>query len=363
MANADVVVVGCGVIGAAIAWELSHAGLQVTVLEAGSPAQGASGAALGVVVGISSLLNGGAAARLRLRSWQLFDPMIERLEADLGYGLPVNRQGLLHVLWTEAELERWQPTLAARPQLQLLDAQHLHESFPSLAPELLAGVYAPQDRQIAPRLLTAALVKAASQLGCQFHFHTPLLHWQTQGSRITTLHTPQGSLSPGWVVVAAGLGSSPLTGIPVQGVKGQALTLYAPELGWGPVVTGQDLHLVPRPEGCWWVGATVEFAWEQPAPTPETIPELRRRAAQICPALAQAPVIEHWAGLRPRPQQRAPLLGSPPGWENLLLATGHYRNGVLLAPVTAAVIRDVIVHGQTQECQIEDFLPSSPHRS
>jgi len=353
----DVAVIGCGVIGAAIAWELTQFGAEVVVLEQGSLAQGATGAALGVLVGVSSQVSGGVAAQLRLRSWQLFDPMIARLEAALGYPLPVNRQGILHGIWSEAELQRWQPTLSVRPQLTVLSTTELHQGFPHLSRDLVAGVLSPQDRQIAPRLFTAALVTAARQQGCQFSFHTPVLHWQTQGSRITSLETPQGSLFPRWVVIAAGLGSSGLAGIPMQGVKGQALTVYAPHIPQGPVITGRDLHIVPRPEGCLWIGATVEFDPVHGDPTPETPAHLLERAAALCPALGNALVIEHWAGLRPRPYQRAPLLGSPPGWDNLLVATGHYRNGVLLAPITAAVICDLILKGYTQECRLEDFAP------
>ncbi len=367
--NCDVLVIGCGVVGCAIAYELATAGLSVVGIDARDPASGATGASLGVLMGVSSRQPAGEVVQLRLKSLEQFDPLVARLEADLGRSLPVNRRGILRLL-REEEATAWQETLAARQQagydLRWLSPTEVGSLQPGLGGDLAGALYSPQDRQIQPRLLTQALVEAAQRRGCRFFFHQPVQKIQRSPDppfRLESVHTPALTFSAGHVILAAGLGSSPLAEelglqIPLQAVKGQALRVKAPGIPLGPVVTDGDLNLVPLGDGSLWVGATVEFQAPHPEPTLLALQDLLNHAIRLCPALAEATLLEHWAGHRPRPLgQRAPILGLAPGYVNLLIATGHYRNGVLLAPISAAILRDLVLQGETALCDLSAFAP------
>ncbi|MGQ9838882.1 MAG: NAD(P)/FAD-dependent oxidoreductase [Cyanobacteriota bacterium] len=365
--NCDVVVIGCGVVGGAIAYELAVAGLSVIAVDAREPAAESTGAALGVLVGISSQQPSGDAVALRLKSLERFDPLIAQLEQELGRSLPVNRQGLLQLL-KEEEIEAWQATLLARQaagySLHLLSPAEVESLQPGLRMDRAGAIYSPQDRQIQPKILTQALLEAAQRYGARFFFHQPVQRFKRSLDppfRVHAVYTPNLTLSAGHVVLAAGLGSSLLAEqlqlrLPLQAVKGQALQVKAPHLLLGPVVTDEDLHLAPLGDGSLWIGATVEFHGSHSQPTLQTLQQLLARAIALCPALAEATLIEHWAGQRPRPTgQRAPILGLAPGYTNLYLATGHYRNGILLAPITAAITRDLVLQQTTMLCELEKF--------
>jgi glycine/D-amino acid oxidase-like deaminating enzyme len=173
--------------------------------------------------------------------------------------------------------------------------------------------------------------------------------------RCCQIHTDALTLDVDWLVVAAGLGSTPLTvalkqPVDIKPVLGQALHLrLAYPLGnsdFQPVITGDDVHIVPVGNGEYWVGATVEFADEAGDVVAESalLEKVKQEAVAFCPDLAQATILRTWSGKRPRPEGRAaPVIGQLPGYSNVLLATGHYRNGVLLAPATAQAIREMIV--------------------
>ena len=372
--KADVVVIGCGVIGSAIAWELTRAGLSVIGLDQAAPASGSTGAALGVLIGVSALQTRGAAANLRLKSLERFDPFIDSIETALGQTLPVNRRGILHLLKSPADLEAWQETLTVRQEQGFLlqgIPGHQPEQIIALQSHLNpaayagGGIYSPQDRQVDPSILTHALIGAACQQGAQFFFHQPVTRFKQISGRINAVYTPQHTISAATVILTAGLNSSVLGShldqpIPLQPVKGQALRVYVPGIPCGPVITAEDLHLVPLPSGEMWIGATVEFGATTPGTTLTGIQSLIHRAVEIYPLLGEAELRSSWMGLRPRPTgQRAPILGFAPAIQNLIIATGHYRNGVLLAPITGAIIRDLVEGRATSWCNLSDFAPKA----
>ncbi len=368
--KADVVVIGCGVIGSAIAWELSRAGLSVIGLDRATPATGSTGAALGVMAGIGIRRMEGHAAQLRYKSLGRLDPFIEAVEASSGLTIPVNRRGILHLFRDPAELDQWGTTLASRTRDGHLLQPLQPDQIDAIQPDLMgcgAGLYSPQDRQVDPVALTHALIKAAARQGAQFYFHQPVTHFKSTPDRINAIYTPDHTISASTVVVAAGLGSSALGSgqpIPLQAVKGQALKLYAPGIPIAPVVTFADTHLVPLASGELWIGATVEFGATTPGATVAGIQSLLNQAIAICPGLSEAELRSSWAGWRPRPTgQRAPILGFSPAFNNLIIATGHYRNGVLLAPITAAILKDLVLQGETTLCDLSHFAPQgSDHR-
>lgn len=379
-----VVVIGCGVVGAAIAYELSRVpGLTISVLDKQPPAQAATKAALGVLMGVISHKIKGKAWQMRMASIQRYETLIPELEAITGHQIPFNRQGILMLCFAQEDLAKWEQLVKVRTsdrwQLEIWDAAKVNSRCPQIdGDRLKAAVYSPQDRQVDPVSLTLALVEAAKRNGVTFHFGVTVEEYDltttTQQPRVRQIKTKAVGVEESpliqdvdWLVVSAGLGtleslqaialsSSPLASpalIDIRPVLGQAIHLKLKHpLGnpdFQPVITGDDVHIVP----CggvqameYWVGATVEFATDKGeiVAAPALLDRVMQQAIAFCPALADSTILRTWSGLRPRPEGRpAPVIGYLPGFSNILLATGHYRNGVLLAPATAQVIRQMIL--------------------
>ncbi|MBW4662882.1 MAG: FAD-binding oxidoreductase [Chroococcus sp. CMT-3BRIN-NPC107] len=355
-----IVIIGCGVIGATIAYELSLIpGLKITVLDKQLPAQGSTAAALGVLMGIISHKIKGKAWQMRSHSIERYKTLIPELEATCGRTIPHNQQGILKLCQKGEDLAKWENLAKIRSQqgwkLEVWDRAKLQANCPQIdCQNIPAAVYSPQDIQVDPVVLTLALVEAAKNRGVNFHFDITALQYELTNT-VKSVQTDSLQLKVDWLVVAAGLGS--LQAMPVSDrilnapkldlrpVLGQALQVSLPNLGnpdFQPVITGNDVHIVPCltkiPVTDYWIGATVEFPLESGivALKAEKLEEVRHNAIAFCPALATSNIIKTWSGLRPRPENRpAPIIEPLEGFSNVLLATGHYRNGVLLAPATA----------------------------
>jgi glycine oxidase len=353
-----IVVIGCGVVGAAIAYELSRiSSFKVTVLDQQPPAQAATGAALGVLMGIISQKTKGRAWNLRQTSIRRYRSLIPELAAA-GYSVPWNAQGVLKLGFGEEDWEKWETLIGDRQtqgwQLERWDLETLGDRCPQIHhPDLAGAIYSPQDLQIDPTALTLALVAAAQRNGADFRFNEAVTGFTAQGVKTGAIPVPGGVTSDipaDWIVIAAGLGSTLLTQnlaqpADVRPVLGQALRLKLdqPLSAFQPAITGNDIHVVPLANSEYWIGATVEFPDEAGAVTAEAarLEEVLRGAIAFCPALASATILHTWTGLRPRPHQRpAPIIEPLAEYGNVFLATGHYRNGVLLAPATALAVRD-----------------------
>jgi glycine oxidase len=365
MTPLQVGIVGCGVVGAAIAYELSgQPNLAVTIVDQRSPEQWHStGAALGVLIGALSQKLKGRHLQLRWDSLKRYETLISELETLTGVAISYNRLGILELCFDPVAWQRWQHVASVRQSqgfdLQLLSRKQIAQHYPEvgLARSLvgselaIGGVYSPSDRQVDPVALTQALIQAAQLRGANVQFQTQVEQIGTNQGQVQTLYTSQGSIPVDWLVVAAGLGSTPLTAqlqslVEIRPVLGQALHLrrQTPPLSPRPVIQAEDVHLVPLNASDLWVGATVEFAeGEYIVPDAARLEQVHQQAIALCPDLATAQVLRSWSGLRPRPEGRsAPVLEPLDGYENVLLATGHYRNGVLLAPITALKILDWI---------------------
>ncbi|WP_016952205.1 FAD-binding oxidoreductase [Anabaena sp. PCC 7108] len=373
----NVVIIGCGVVGATIAYELSQIkGLNITVFDKNPPAQGSTSAALGVLMGIISHKIKGKAWQMRQSSIQRYETLIPELEAVTGRKIPCNRQGIVMLLSEDAEhplesgvevMTEWEQLREVRKsqgwQLAVWDNEQLQKFCPQINhPKIIGAVYSPQDRQLNPTALTLALVDAAQRNGVNFKFGVSVLSSPTPSSQLLpavieelkSIETSEGQVTADWFIVAAGLGSTPLTAqlnqkVNIRPVLGQALYLSLGRVlgnpDFQPVITGNDVHLVPMGSGDYWVGATVEFPndGDEIPPNKELLEFVKAQAIAFCPDLATAKILRTWSGLRPRPEGRpAPVIDKLPGFSNVLLATGHYRNGVLLAPATAVAIRDMI---------------------
>jgi glycine/D-amino acid oxidase-like deaminating enzyme len=344
----SITIIGCGIVGAAIAYEFSQLpDWKVVVIDRQhQPAQESTGAALGLLMAVISQKTKGRAWQLRQEGISYYHHLIPQLAAA---GLPVahNSQGLLKLLVASDDLSKWQSLAQNRATqgwpLEIWERERVIDRLPHLNPNSFStAIYSPVDWQIHPPQLTHALVAAAQRQGARFH-------WATE---ITTIN----DLPTDWVVIAAGLGSMAIAHslqqtIELMPVLGQAIHYRLPTaLGradFQPVITRDDVHIVPVGNGEYWVGATVEFpvSAEVQAHAAE-LEGMRMKAIDYCPALAKAEIINTWSGLRPRPVGRpAPVVEYLPGQERVLVATGHYRNGVLLAPATARLIKEMVGAG------------------
>ena len=357
-----VVVIGCGVVGAAIAYELGQLpGLEIIAIDQHLPAEGCTGAALGVLMGVISQKVKGRTWELRQTSIQRYAMLIPELETISQYKIPVNHQGILKLCTADEDLKKWQQLVEIRQsqgwQLEIWDRVKVQKICPHLNGDgVLAAIYSPQDKQLDPTALTRALVAAAKRNGVAFQFGVRVLsitHKNTSSHAICQLQTTSGFLECDRLVIAAGLGSTKLTKslqklVDIRPVLGQAIQYKGISLGnpdFQPVITRDDVHIVPIGDANYWVGATVEFpsAEGEVVANPDKIEEVKEKAIALCPTLAKAEIVKQWSGLRPRPEGRpAPIISYLPGYDNILLATGHYRNGVLLAPATALEIRKAI---------------------
>jgi glycine oxidase len=346
-----VAIIGCGIVGASIAFELSQfPELKVTVFDKQPPAQGSTGAALGVLMGVISHKVKGRNWQLRETSLQRYETLIPELEAVTGRKISFNKQGILMLCSEGEDLSKWEKLIATREsqgwKLELWDVERVRDRNPHLSvnDNIIAGIYSPQDRQVDPTALTLALVDAAERNGVIFEFGV-----EVEGAAIAA----SGEFDR--LIVSAGLGSAAVTAslnqlVDIRPVLGQALHLRLKNsLGnadFQPVLTCDDVHIVPLANQEYWVGATVEFSENggEIQANADMLDEVMARAIALCPALAEAEIIKQWSGLRPRPEGRpAPIIETLPGNSHVLIASGHYRNGVLLAPATARSIREAIL--------------------
>lgn len=381
--NPKIVIVGCGVVGALAAYELSHkVSADIVVIDRQLSAQGSTGAALGVLMGVISHKTKGRTWRLREASTRRYRALIAELALQ-GYPVPFNTDGIVSLCFDQSKLPRWQALKEQRHAqgwpLEIWSPEMLQARCPHIdivsqsALELAsvkAAIYSPADGQVHPVALTQALVAAAAARGVAFRWNTEVTRLQMAGLQCRGVQTVQGDLEADWVVLSAGLGSAALTKLTgdrrkedsrkensgkddepleLMPVLGQAMEIQLSRVlgkaDFQPVVNGDDVHLVPLGEGRYWLGATVEFPPEQGMllPEAERLAAVRQRGERYCGAIAQAEVLRTWSGLRPRPVgQPAPVIKPLGNISNVILATGHYRNGVLLAPATAQQLCELL---------------------
>lgn len=357
-----VAIIGCGIVGGSIAFELSnYPELKITVFDKQPPAQASTGAALGVLMGVISHKTKGRNWQLRETSLQRYETLIPELEAMTGRKIPFNKQGILMLLSQGEDLSKWEKLKDTRSsqgwELEIWDLERVRDRNPhlSLNDNIIGAIYSPRDRQVDPTTLTLALVDAAKLKGVNFEFGLEVQAITDLDSQVCQIQTSSSKLEFDWVIISAGLGSSALTAslnqlIDIRPVLGQALhfRLQNPleNYDFTPVITCDDVHIVPLGDGEYWVGATVEFSENggEIQANADMLDGVMARAIDLCPTLATATIIKQWSGLRPRPERRsAPVIDRLSGNSNILIASGHYRNGVLLAPATARTIREMIV--------------------
>ncbi|MEV6382884.1 glycine oxidase ThiO [Streptomyces sp. NPDC051773] len=370
--TSDVLVVGGGIIGLVTAWRSARRGFATAVVDP-EPGGGAARVAAGMLAAVTEIHYGEETLLgLNLESARRYPDFVAELTEATGLDLGYRRCGTLAVA-LDADDRAHLRELHALQQRSGLDSEWLsgrecRRLEPMLAPGVRGGLRVDGDHQIDPRRLSAALVAACERAGVVFH-RTWAEELSVARERATGVRTSDGErLEAGSTVLAGGSLSGRLAGVPaevrppVRPVKGQVVRLTVPKL-YAPflsrtvraVVRGSQVYLVPRENGELVVGATSEEQGWDTTVTAGGVYELLRDAHELVPGITELPLTETRAGLRPASPDNAPLLG-PSGLDGLLLATGHYRNGVLLTPVTGDVLAEVLSTGELP-AEARDFTP------
>jgi glycine oxidase len=358
----DAVVVGGGVIGLACAWRAAQRGASVAVLERSHPPAGATRVAAGMLAPVGELTFGEPELlEMTLEAARLYPDFVAELESEAGVGTGFRRLGALHVALDRdeaAELRRihdLQRSLGL--EAEWLSPRRCRELEPGLTPSFNGGVLAAGESAIDPRALTAALLAALDREGVEVRTGATVETALLAGERIVGVRTDGEELHAGSVVLATGASAGEGSWLPerarppVRPVKGQILELGPRGTGQPSpcerIVASERVYLVPRGDGRLIVGATVEEQGFDTAVTAGGVHELLREAYRLLPDVAEMELLEAAAGLRPGTPDNLPLVGRS-GLDGLILAVGHFRNGILLAPLTAEAVSGLLV-GETVE--------------
>jgi len=348
----DVIIIGGGIIGLSLAIALRKHGAKVLIVERGEPGREASHAAGGMLVDCP-LETPIDLQPLAVASARLYPEFAHELHVESGVNVDLRDQGTIVFPPPEHVYERSGFTLSS-----LLPAP-LAELEPALAEPNRPAFYL-KERSVDPRALTAAALKTAKNRGVDFSSADPVTAVNQSEGRATGVTTTKTSFPAEKVVNCAGAwsGQIPPHAFPTRPVKGQMLCLVMPSRTLlKHVIRSPEVYLIPRSDGRLLVGATVEEAGFDKRTDPTTIQRLHRDAVALVPQLANARILENWAGLRPGTPDALPILGetATPGY---YVATGHFRDGILLAPITAEVM-SAVIEGRSPE---HDLTPFSPAR-
>lgn len=368
--TADVVVVGGGVIGLSIAWRLARAGLGVCLLERGAVARGASWAAPGV---------------LAAGNWQRSDPLVQFQRASLrmypafcaeaaeasGIDPEYANSGSLELLFHEQQFRMAQVEVDAaashcgfrdEPVLRLLTPCEARAVVPGLSGESLGVKLCTFSSQVRTPRLLRALRAAATAAGASIVEGCTVLALRREGERVVGVCTSHGDLGASETILCAGAWSGAVDAdlakiVCVYPVRGQVVLLRDTSPTFSHIIKHRKVYLVPRTDGHIVLGSTEEresgFNEET---TAEGIASILTQAQHMVPPIGRMRFVKAWAGLRPATPDRRPFLGRVPGLDGLLVATGHFRTGVGLAPLTASLIADWVLEGRPG-FDVTPFLP------
>lgn len=354
-AAADVVIVGGGVIGCAVARRAARDGLRVVVLERATPGMEASWAAAGMLSPLAEANEPGPFLDLLIRARQMYPAYAAALREETGIDISYSDAGTLYAALREEDEEeleaRWRWQSAAGLPLERLTAREAREAEPALSPAVRGALRFPGDHQVDNRALGAALWSAASRAGARFRLGAHAARLLRDGGEVAGVECADGTrIAAGAVVLAGGAWAGRLEGlprpVPVEPVHGQLLALEAVPPVFRHVVDTPRCYLVPRTAGRLIVGATVERTGDRKAVTPWGLRRLIDGAVEAAPALEHAPLAETWSGLRPGTPDGCPILGRDPDLPGLAYATGHFRNGILLAPLTGERVGALLSRGE-----------------
>ena len=374
MKKFDVAIAGGGLIGASIALELARAGLGVGLFDRQEPGLEASWAGAGILSPAPESAALIAMVPLGKASMAIYPEFVGMVEEASGRSAGYRPKGTLQALFSRHAREELSTVIALHHGLGLraepLSARDARALEPSLSEDLEAAVLRPEEASVDNRALTQAVLEAARRSGVQFFSASGAEAIWREGGRCLGLKLKNEKVEAHWTVIAAGCFSANIQGVapyaPVRPAKGQMVALRADDLKIERVLWSEKIYLVPRNDGRILAGATVEYTGFEKVLTAGGLEKILAGAIELSPGLAGSRVEETWAGLRPDSPDHLPILG-PTDIDGLLIATGHFRGGILLTPITARLVREWVTE-QRVTVDWERFSPmrfqsTSAHRA
>jgi glycine oxidase len=361
----DAVVAGGGLIGASIAFELASEGMRVAVFDVQHPGREASWASAGMISPAPESSAMASLLPISMASVRLYPEFLQRVEEISGETVGYRKEGALDLLLNGTGQSEIDEILAlhrgAGLRAEPLSGPEAREIEPALTGELHAAVYRPDEASLDNRLLTEATLDAARRNGAEIFPGNGAKALWSEGKACKGLHLQNGRVEARWTVIAAGCFSARIEGVatyaPVTPAKGQMMALRCAAVNLRKDLWSGHMYLVPRHDGRIIAGSTVEYEGFDRSVTVAGMKKILNGAISLVPALESARVEETWAGLRPDSPDHLPILG-PTDLDGLVIATGHFRSGILLTPVTARLIREWVT---TQKVSV-DWTPFSPMR-
>lgn len=374
----DVLVVGAGVVGCSVAYHCAQAGLQVRVIDADRIGSGASGAAAGMLAPQVEAHQPDDFFAFGLAGRAEHAALAPQLLEEAGLDVEYRRTGILRVALEEREAVDlrgraiWQRAQGlAAEWLDVAAIGRREAAFAGANGQRLVGaLWLPEESQVRSPRLVRALATAAVRRGAVFQEGMPALALQHERDRITGVTTPLGVIQAGTVVLAAGAWSGALAAsaglnVPVEPIKGQIIALGGLLRAPQHILWSGDCYVAPKADGLVVVGATEERAGYDRRPTLGGMLQLALGATNLLPELGRLPVETQWGGLRPAVPDRLPVIGRAQQYRNLVIATAHFRNGVLLGPLTGRLVADLIA-GRAPSWDLTPYAPvrlaTSPRR-
>ena len=354
MKSFDVAIAGGGLIGGAIALELAGAGLRVGVFEKRQPGQEASWAGAGILSPAPESPGTIPMVPLAQASMALYPGFVEKVEEISGHKVGFRPNGTLQALFGANAREELSTLIALHHGLGLkaepIRAEDACKLEPALSAELEAAALRPEEASVDNRALTRAVSEAARKSGVEIFGNCAAEGVWRQGESCKGVVLSGEKVSAKWTVIAAGCFSAGIAGAeafaPVRPAKGQMVALRADGMEIERVLWSDKIYLVPRNDGRILAGATVEYVGFDKGVTAGAVRRILADAIELAPELAGARIEETWAGLRPDSPDHLPILG-PTDLDGLLIATGHFRSGILLTPITARLMREWITEQRT----------------
>ena len=352
--SADVAVIGAGIIGTSIAWRLAQAGCKVTLLDAGTLGGEASWAGAGMLSPGGEIEDRSTWTDFAFESLALYPAFIAELESESDFSIDYQRHGALDLAFTREEWTELERRASAQRELGIVsepvDAARVREMAPLLERDVAGALYFPDDALVNPRHITYALHTACERRGVAIHENRRVDGLQARGPCFE-LDTPQGILSVQCAVISAGAWSGEI-GVRRDGervptpaafpVKGHLLGYRLPAGSLRPLLRHGKTYIVQRANGFTVAGSSSEEVGFDRAIDPRIIADIHERACAVLPCLSKLDAPEPWSGFRPATHQFVPEIRRVEG-TNLWLSYGHYRNGILLAPATAARVSGEII--------------------
>src|SRR6202161_486688 len=349
MKSFDVAIAGAGLIGSSIALELAQAGLKVGMSNRPEPGREASWASAGILSPAPESPAMISMVPLAKASMNLYPALVANVEEISGEKVGFRPKGTIDVFFNKDAIPDLSTLIALHHGMGLkaepLRPEDARELEPSLSPELEAAALRPEEASIDNRAFTHAMLSAAKRSGAEVFPGSSVTGIVQEAGRCTGLKLENEAVSAKWTVIAAGCFSAGIEGVkefaPVRPAKGQMVSLRADGLKIERVIWGEKIYIVPRNDGRILAGAPVEYVGFDKQVTAGGIEKILSAAIEVIPEFADARIEETWAGLRPDSPDHLPILG-PTDIDGLVIATGHFRSGVLLTPITARLVRQWI---------------------